>query len=345
MEQNMNTLVDPSQASSHVVGTVPLSQLVNPTQQEKEEAEMILQHFRDNENFLNQRDADFQQDLEEMESDSGKSRREDNAPKTCMAAGCDRTIKRRRLCSTHQKQKERNSGKLELKTEWKDKKFGKGRSPTPFSKHANKYAKLKVFDGKIDHWAGGREEGTVMLQSYMESSYFQSRYPKHEDQKVYETIGRNIVQFLRQLPEKSPLRKPLIKAMSENLPPARLTNILPISKRTIMYSKKLSDNDNLLLTIRYKPNTSRKRNADEIEPDERNMSEDEQEMASQLSSIHSNSYPEQHANMPMAPALNNINGMPMPMPALSIPPLSSMTLANVQTIEQEMPEGMYHQQQ
>jgi len=159
----------------------------------------------------------------------------------------------------HQKQKERNSGKLDLKEDYKEHKFSKGRSPTPFSKHANKYAKLKVFDSKIDQWAGGKEEVSTMLQSYMESSYFQTRYPKHEDSKIYEHIGKNIVTFLQQLPEKSPLRKPLIKSISEGLAPSRLTTILSISKRTIMYSKKLPDHDNLLLTIRYKPNVIRKR--------------------------------------------------------------------------------------
>lgn len=56
----------------------------------------------------------------------------------------------------HQKQKERNGGKIELK---ENVKFTKGRTPTPFSKHANKYAKLKTFDKKIDEWAGGKEEG------------------------------------------------------------------------------------------------------------------------------------------------------------------------------------------
>jgi len=195
----------------------------------------------------------------DIEDGTKGKKRKDPELKICMALGCDKTIKRRRLCSTHQKQKERNNGKLELKDDYKDQRFTKGRSPTPFSKHANKYAKLKVFDSKIDQWAGGKEEGSLMLQAYIESSYYQARYPKSEDNKIYEQIGRNIVNFLQQLPEKSPLRKPLIKAMSEGIAPSRLTNILPISKRTIMYSKKLPDDDNLLLTIRYKPNVTRKR--------------------------------------------------------------------------------------
>jgi len=175
---------------------------------------------------------------------------------TCLAVGCDRQIKQRRLCPMHQKQKERNNGKLELK---ENVRFGKGRTPTPFSKHANKYAKLKIFDKKIDEWAGGREEGTMMLESYIESSYYQNRFPKQEDFKIYEQIGKNIIDFMKQLPEKSPLRRPLIKAVSENVPLARLREVLPVSKQTVINSKKLPDHDNLLLTIRYKPNVTRNR--------------------------------------------------------------------------------------
>lgn len=175
---------------------------------------------------------------------------------TCLALGCDRQIKQRRLCPMHQKQKERNNGKIELKESVK---FAKGRTPTPFSKHANKYAKLKIFDKKIDEWAGGREEGSMMLESFLESSYYQNRFPKQDDYKIYEQIGKNIIEFMKQLPEKSPLRRPLIKAISENVTLARLREVLPVSKQTVINSKKLLDSENLLLTIRYKPNVTRNR--------------------------------------------------------------------------------------
>eukprot|EP01117_Protostelium_nocturnum_P004582 TRINITY_DN1653_c0_g2_i1.p1 TRINITY_DN1653_c0_g2~~TRINITY_DN1653_c0_g2_i1.p1 ORF type:complete len:373 (-),score=131.54 TRINITY_DN1653_c0_g2_i1:45-1163(-) len=189
---------------------------------------------------------------------SQKKRKHDKESQlnTCLALGCERQIKQRRLCPMHQKQKERSQGKLELK---ENVKFAKGRTPTPFSKHANKYAKLKTFDKKVDEWAGGREEGTLMLEAYMDSSYHQTRFPKQEDTKIYEQIGKNIVDFMKQLPEKSPLRRPLIKAMSENVPLARLREVLPVSKQTVINSKKLSDQDNLLLTIKYKPNVTRAR--------------------------------------------------------------------------------------
>jgi len=175
---------------------------------------------------------------------------------TCLAVGCERQIRQRRLCPMHQKQKERNNGKIELKENIK---FNKGRTPTPFSKHANKYAKLKIFDKKIDEWAGGKEEGSLMLESYMESSYYQNRFPKQEDYKIFEQIGKNIIEFMKHLPEKSPLRRPLIKAISENVPLSRLREVLPVSKQTVINSKKLPDQDNLLLTIRYKPNVTRNR--------------------------------------------------------------------------------------
>jgi len=175
---------------------------------------------------------------------------------TCLAANCDRQIKQRRLCPMHQKQKERSGGKLELK---ENVKFSKGRTPTPFSKHANKYAKLKSFDKKIDEWAGGQEEGSMMLEYYIESSYYQARFPKQEDSKIFEQIGKNIIEFMKQLPDKSPLRRPLIKAVSENVPLARLREVLPVSKQTVINSKKLPDQENLLLTIKYKPNVTRNR--------------------------------------------------------------------------------------
>eukprot|EP01118_Nematostelium_gracile_P014906 TRINITY_DN588_c0_g1_i1.p1 TRINITY_DN588_c0_g1~~TRINITY_DN588_c0_g1_i1.p1 ORF type:complete len:373 (-),score=92.05 TRINITY_DN588_c0_g1_i1:74-1042(-) len=181
---------------------------------------------------------------------------------TCLAVGCERQIRQRRLCPMHQKQKERNNGKIEIK---ENVKFNKGRTPTPFSKHANKYAKLKIFDRKIDEWAGGKEEGSMMLESYLDSSYYQGRFQKQEDYRVYEQIGRNMVEFMRYLPEKSPLRRPLIKAISENVPMAKLREVLPVSKQTVLNSKKLPDQDNLLLTIRYKPNVTRKRKGNGME--------------------------------------------------------------------------------
>lgn len=98
-----------------------------------------------------------------------------------------------------------------------------------------------------------------MLDAYLESSYHQNRFPKQEDSKIYEQIGKNIVEFMKQLPEKSPLRRPLIKAMSDGVPLARLREVLPVSKQTVINSKKLSDQDNLLLTIKYKPNVTRNR--------------------------------------------------------------------------------------
>jgi len=174
----------------------------------------------------------------------------------CLAIGCDRLVKHRRLCAMHQKQKERNDGKIELKENVSLKQY-KGRQPTPFSKHANKYAKLKTFDKKIDDWSGSREEGSVMFQSYIESSYYTGRFPKVEDNTIYESIGKNIVDFVKALPEKSPLRKPLIKALSENIQHQKLREVLPVSKQIVQTSKKLSDSDNLLLTIKYKPNVTR----------------------------------------------------------------------------------------
>jgi len=268
---------------------------------DKDEAEILISHFNNPNDFAQQHEQQIQGDQNELDKD-GTPKKDNGELKVCMALNCDKQISRRRLCSTHQKQKERNSGKLELKEDFKDNKFQKGRSPTPFSRHANKYAKLKVFDNKIDQWAGGKEEGTGMLQAYMESSYFQTRYPKHEDSKLYEAIGRNIVHFLKQLPEKSPLRKPLIKAMSENLAPSRLTNILPISKRTIMYSKKLPDNDNLLLTIRYKPNVTRKRGPEDLENDDGDEVNEEQ-LANDLAKFHN--FPGMESNMQMGNQMSN----------------------------------------
>jgi hypothetical protein len=181
---------------------------------------------------------------------------------TCLAVGCERQIKQRRLCPMHQKQKERNNGKIELK---ENVKFSKGRTPTPFSKHANKYAKLKIFDKKIDEWAGGKEEGSLMLQSFMDSSYYQNRFPKQEDFKIYEQVGKNIIEFMKHLPDKSPLRRPLIKAISEDIPLAKLREVLPVSKQTVLNSKKLPDQENLLLTIRYKPGVTRNRKRSDLD--------------------------------------------------------------------------------
>lgn len=248
------------------------------------------------------------------DGDIPKKRKSDKEAQynTCLALGCERQVKQRRLCPMHQKQKERNGGKIELK---ENVKFTKGRTPTPFSKHANKYAKLKTFDKKIDEWAGGREEGTIMLESYIESSYHQGRFPKQEDSKIYEQIGKNIVEFMKQLPEKSPLRRPLIKAMSENVPLARLREVLPVSKQTVINSKKLSDQDNLLLTMKYKPGVTRNRKRDGSAMGELDQSDVLSLVGENDLSYHSqyinNTYqpPSYGMNMNTMSHMNTINGM------------------------------------
>jgi hypothetical protein len=217
----------------------------------------------DTEEQLQQMESHLNNQLQstEMENSIGNSKKrkqeKDTQMNTCLAVGCDRQIKHRRLCPMHQKQKERSGGKLELKENIK---IMKGRVPTPFSRHANKYAKLKAIDKKIDEWAGGREEGTAMLESYLESNYYSSRFSRNDENRIYESIGRNIVEFMKQLPDKSPLRRPLIKAMSENIPLSRLREVLPVSKQTVINSKRLTDQENLLLTIKYRPNVTRSRN-------------------------------------------------------------------------------------
>ncbi|PRP74308.1 hypothetical protein PROFUN_11810 [Planoprotostelium fungivorum] len=183
---------------------------------------------------------------------------------TCLAVGCERQQKSRRLCSMHQKQKERG-GKLDLKDGTT--KFPKGRKPIPFTQHSNKAAKLKNFDKKIDEWGGGKEEGTKMLQAYVGSTYHLSRFPKKEDTTIFEQVGRNIISFMRQLPDKSPLRRPLIKAVSENIPIARLIEVLPVCKQTVINSMRIGDEDNLLLTMKSRPNEARKRAIEEEEPE------------------------------------------------------------------------------
>ena len=125
-----------------------------------------------------------------------------------------------------------------------------------------------------------------MLESYRDSSYYQNRFPKNEDNRVYEQIGKNIIEFMKHLPEKSPLRRPLIKAISENIPLTKLKEVLPVSKQTVINSKKLPDQDNLLLTIRYKPGVTRTRKRSPLgNPLDGGLSSMEGELAMDMSNM------------------------------------------------------------
>eukprot|EP01119_Soliformovum_irregulare_P021408 TRINITY_DN7122_c0_g1_i1.p1 TRINITY_DN7122_c0_g1~~TRINITY_DN7122_c0_g1_i1.p1 ORF type:complete len:295 (-),score=65.47 TRINITY_DN7122_c0_g1_i1:21-905(-) len=116
------------------------------------------------------------------------------------------------------------------------------------SKHANKYAKLKIFDKKIDEWAGGKEEGTLMLESYMESSYYQTRFITHDESKLHEQIGKNMIDYFKALPEKSAIRAHLVNPMSLNIPFAKLKDVFgPLAKNFMQAQPRLPplNQDNL----------------------------------------------------------------------------------------------------
>jgi len=256
--------------------------LVSPTPEEVSQA--ILQSASEEgpsaEEVLNSMSAeDFQAQglldpqTEEDLKKKGKKRKkgegdENSKKRICLAVGCEREITRRYLCPAHSKQKQRNGGKIELKNG--EKLAAKpGRPNKPFSEQARPYHKLQSFDKKIDEWAGGKSEGNIMLLEYLASSFFETRLPEHTNAETFEAIGRNIVRFLEQLPEKSPFRKPLIKAIGKEIPVAKLEKVITFGKTTISKSFRLADEKNLLLSIRYKPNVKRKRPGkedDSLEP-------------------------------------------------------------------------------
>jgi len=195
-------------------------------------------------------------DIEEKPKRKRKKSTKDDTQKEkrpCMADGCERMISSRRLCSAHQKQKERNGGQIALKDKSEQLTPSKaGRPITPFSKQANPHSKLQNFDEKINEIAGGMDEGNHMISEYLNSSFYQNRFPKQEDSEVYECIGKNITNFLDQLPNSSPFRKPLIKAMGKDIAVGKLEKVISFKKSTITKAFKLPDDDNLLLSIRYK---------------------------------------------------------------------------------------------
>lgn len=145
-----------------------------------------------------------------------KTQMHQRGERLCRFPGCDKTITCRSYCPRHQKQKERCSKRGTLfstSSSPRRKSVLIGRPSKIFSQTRNQRQKLKRFDEKINEFAGGEQEGTAMLEKYLNSSYGQKRLPSTKGDKMAQHIGQNAIQLINQLPPTSPLRKPLIKAL------------------------------------------------------------------------------------------------------------------------------------
>jgi len=135
----------------------------------------------------------------------------------CAAAGCTLMCRPRgRLCVKHQKQRERGRTPFELKDPGVV--LRKGRPPVPFSKSSNRRKKLQRLDELMDEFAGGsKEEGTMLLQAYLESGFWSRRTaavnhaPDHT--RLFAFIGRAV---LAELPPTHPLRVQLGELFTDN---------------------------------------------------------------------------------------------------------------------------------
>lgn len=131
----------------------------------------------------------------------------------CNAAGCTMLCRPRgRLCAKHQKQRERGRTPLELKDP--NLVLRMGRPPTPFSRlnSSNRRKKLQRLDELLDETAGAKDEGTLLMRSYLESPYWTHRAGNSDSQRVFEFVGRAL---LRDIPHDHPLRMHLNSLFSE----------------------------------------------------------------------------------------------------------------------------------
>lgn len=130
----------------------------------------------------------------------------------CAAAGCTLLCRPRgRLCVKHQKQRERGRQPFELKDP--NIVLSKGRPPLPFSK-SNKRKKLQRLDQLLTELGGGKEEGTLYLQTYLESDFWKARNTAnvHDHSRLFSLVGRML---LSEVPPMHPLRAQLNALFTE----------------------------------------------------------------------------------------------------------------------------------
>lgn len=213
-----------------------------------------------------------------------KSQMHQRGERLCRFPGCDKKISCRSYCSRHQKQKERCSKRGTIfSTSSSPRKSGSiGRPSKTFSQTRNQRQKLKRFDDKINDFAGGEQEGTAMLERYLNSSYGQKRLPSAKGDKTSQRIGQNAIQLVNQLPPTSPLRKPLIKALGQVCPStswakndecthdgdtvqglsqSEIADTFHVSRKTVERSFALSAEDNLLFSLVSRPRGSKPKEA------------------------------------------------------------------------------------
>lgn len=185
-----------------------------------------------------------------------KTQMHQRGERLCRFPGCDKKITCRSYCPRHQKQKERCSKRGTLfstSSSPRRKSVLIGRPSKIFSQTRNQRQKLKRFDEKINEFAGGEQEGTAMLEKYLNSSYGQKRLPSTKGDKMAQHIGQNAIQLINQLPPTSPLRKPLIKALGLGLSQSEIADTFHVSRKTVERSFALPSEENLLFSLVSRP--------------------------------------------------------------------------------------------
>jgi hypothetical protein len=164
----------------------------------------------------------------------------------CLVKDCTNTPRPRgRLCSLHQKRKERAKGSAEL--EMKEEVYAcKGRPPKPFSQ-GNKKKKLKHLDDVINSYGGSRDEGTKLVKEYISSHFWEKRF-EGDVPLIFERIGRNFCEFIQhELPPHSTFRLSLLSAVVKDISPKDVREVLDTPETVISRAKNLPKADNLLL--------------------------------------------------------------------------------------------------
>jgi len=154
-----------------------------------------------------------------------------------LCLGCERPISSRLYCFACYKRRARNGGVLPTEVR------RRGRPHVRITQHSNPGAKFDSLEKKIEVWIGNKEESVELLKQYA-----QQRVHHSEKEKVYQEIGESMCDFVSKLPKHSPFRKSLIFAMSQKSKARDLREVVPVSAKTISVSKKLPENENLILT-------------------------------------------------------------------------------------------------
>jgi hypothetical protein len=131
-----------------------------------------------------------------------------------------------------------------------------GRRKLNYSLLKNDYNKNKRFielKGAINKFGGNEIEGERLFNDYYK------KINQNSNENINTIITNNAINLIKDLPTKSPFRKPLLSKLTKNISNKNSSKLFNISKSIISTSQKLENSKNILFTMKYLPYVERKK--------------------------------------------------------------------------------------